>query len=330
MDVVYAFRKRIFYIVLGVLVVFLVEINICKNFVKAQATFSDSSILIQNEDLTEEERNAIYFRKITFTQVGVKVIPETPFRENLVNNAEVIYRYGFRVVCETADYQMQNVYFAGVEYTGPVLGNKGTVIDSSGVGYVEVDVRGAHTFTVACLLKNNKVFAETGKSNSVTITPSSVGAKYEKMFYCTAYITASEKDYSEAKVSAAGITDAVFRKDFLAAVKLNGSGISDAGKYISYSSTTGKYFYGEPTTAIGTRATVGTTIAVDPYYIPRAKVGGVWKRATVDVDGLGLRVAEDGGSAITGYHIDVYMGTGQKALAGWSNKNREVTLKSIK
>ena len=328
MTVECVFRKKFRCIILGIILIFWAVI-MCKASAKAQETVIEAGGMVHNAEVAEKEWNANYFQRITLTLVSGQIIPETPFRENLVNNAEVIYRYKFRIDCQTSDYQVKDVYYEGVEFTGAVVGNKGISIDSRGVGYVEIDVRGARTFTVACRLRSNKIGVGSAKSNPITITPS-VTATYAKSFYCTAYITALEKDYLKSKISAPGITDAVFKEDFLAAVKMNGSGRSDSNKYISYNPSTKKYFYGGPTTATGTTAVAGTTIAVDPYYIPRAKVGGVWKRATVDIEGLGLRVAEDGGSAITGYHIDVYMGTGKSTLVGWANKYRKVTLKSVR
>ncbi|GBF11412.1 3D domain-containing protein [Tepidibacillus sp. HK-1] len=58
-------------------------------------------------------------------------------------------------------------------------------------------------------------------------------------------------------------------------------------------------------TYTGTTATVGRTIAVDPKIIPL----GWW----VWIDGVGLRKAEDIGSAIKGNKIDLYVGNDQKA-----------------
>lgn len=57
----------------------------------------------------------------------------------------------------------------------------------------------------------------------------------------------------------------------------------------------------EPITASGKLAKAGHTIAVDPRVI---KMG-----ATVLIDGLGKRVAEDTGGAIKGKRIDVYTQT---------------------
>ena len=43
----------------------------------------------------------------------------------------------------------------------------------------------------------------------------------------------------------------------------------------------------------------------------------------------GCRVAEDGGSAIVGYKIDVFMGLGMSGIKTWSSINRTVKLISV-
>lgn len=91
----------------------------------------------------------------------------------------------------------------------------------------------------------------------------------------------------------------------------------------------GYSYIDKPTTATGTEATEGRTIAVDPKYIPRAKVGGRWKRAKVNISGIGNRVAEDGGKDIEGYDIDVFMGTGKNTIKTWGDMNRTVRLISV-
>jgi 3D (Asp-Asp-Asp) domain-containing protein len=70
--------------------------------------------------------------------------------------------------------------------------------------------------------------------------------------------------------------------------------------YTAHAASTGKTSehpqYG--ITYSGTRATEGRTIAVDPKVIPI----GWW----VYIEGIGLRRAEDTGSAIKGNKIDIY------------------------
>lgn len=54
-------------------------------------------------------------------------------------------------------------------------------------------------------------------------------------------------------------------------------------------------------TATGTPTEVGTTIAVDPSVIPLG--------ATVYIEGVGLRVAQDTGGAVKGHKIDILLAT---------------------
>jgi 3D (Asp-Asp-Asp) domain-containing protein len=66
----------------------------------------------------------------------------------------------------------------------------------------------------------------------------------------------------------------------------------------------------------GIRAEEGRTIAVDPTVIPLG--------ATVFIDGIGLRTAEDTGSAIRGSRIDVFMNDFGEAVAFGVKKNVKV------
>lgn len=151
-----------------------------------------------------------------------------------------------------------------------------------------------------------------------------------KSFYCTAYNTPSERYFKKEKIPANGIKDGLFREDFLAAVKMNGSGKPISGKHIQYNPAKGTFSRVDaPLTATGTAPKAGKTIAVDPYFIPRAKVNGKWKKATIYIRGIGRRIAEDGGGSIKGYKIDVYKGEGKGVVEGWSNTYRKVTLESI-
>ena len=60
-------------------------------------------------------------------------------------------------------------------------------------------------------------------------------------------------------------------------------------------------------TATGTKVTAGRTIAVDPKIIPYG--------TKVYIEGYGWRVAEDCGGAVNNKHIDVAVGTHEKALS---------------
>ncbi|WP_353963338.1 3D domain-containing protein [Tepidibacillus marianensis] len=60
-------------------------------------------------------------------------------------------------------------------------------------------------------------------------------------------------------------------------------------------------------TYLGTKATPGRTIAVDPNVIPL----GWW----VYIDGFGLRRAEDIGGAVKGNIIDIFVGSNEAAIS---------------
>lgn len=77
---------------------------------------------------------------------------------------------------------------------------------------------------------------------------------------------------------------------------------------------------GEPIvyTASGALARAGVTIAVDPYVIPHGTE--VWFEGPT---GMQKYIAQDTGSAVDGYHIDLYFDSHEEALA-WGAQTREV------
>lgn len=70
-------------------------------------------------------------------------------------------------------------------------------------------------------------------------------------------------------------------------------------------------------TATGTKATEGRTIAVDPNKIPYG--------TEVNIEGVGVRVAEDCGGAIKGNRIDIYFSDHQSAL-NFGRQTKQVTI----
>ena len=70
-------------------------------------------------------------------------------------------------------------------------------------------------------------------------------------------------------------------------------------------------------TATGTKATQGKTIAVDPSKIPYG--------SEIEIEGVGVRIAEDCGGAIKGNKIDLYFGTHEQALE-WGRQTKQVTI----
>ena len=70
-------------------------------------------------------------------------------------------------------------------------------------------------------------------------------------------------------------------------------------------------------TATGTVATAGKTIAVDPSVIPYG--------TRVEIEGIGVRIAEDCGGAIKGNRIDLLFATHEEALE-WGKQKRKVKI----
>ena len=70
-------------------------------------------------------------------------------------------------------------------------------------------------------------------------------------------------------------------------------------------------------TSTGVVATQGRTIAVDPTIIPYG--------TKVEIDGVGVRIAEDCGGAIKGNKIDLYFDNHQDAI-NWGRQTREVAI----
>lgn len=263
---------------------------------------------------------------VTVVREGEQVIPTTPLKtsENIINQSVPLYRLKFKVTVKANDGRpVANCAVVAVTSgnTG-VAGIKTINTNSMGIGYIEIDVRGVNTVEVKAVCKRmgTALSVQSAAVRSSTV----LSCNYESQFYVIAYIVAKESDYTGGKVSASGITGS-YRSDFLAAVKLNGTGYTADGKYIRYNSNTSSYaFVTEPTTATGTVPAANRTIAVDSYYIPLVKINSVWRRGIVQIFGIGERVAEDKGGAIQGYRIDEYRGIGRGSLTGFSNGNRTV------
>jgi 3D (Asp-Asp-Asp) domain-containing protein len=148
-------------------------------------------------------------------------------------------------------------------------------------------------------------------------------ANWEAPFFMTAYIIANEADFAGQTVTnPCGLTG-TYRRNFLYGngVLLQGSGQALNGDIITIDWNAS----GQPLnqnnvcftvtdcarTASGVCALAGTTIAVDRTVIPMG--------ASVNIERVGDRVAQDTGGAIRGYHIDVFRGFGRAAMQGWGN-----------
>ncbi len=174
------------------------------------------------------------------------------------------------------------------------------------------EVRGVTPFSVTASI-NDGTYSGTSTS---TITPQ-VATNYDANFYCTCYITALESDYpSTGKTATMSGISGSYHPDFKAKVILNGSGNTSGGQYIKYYDNTNTFAWHDPETKSGTRPTSSKTIAVDVNKIPMSLVNGVWQRAKININGLGLRQAEDIGGAIAAWRIDVYTGEGNSSWLG--------------
>jgi len=97
---------------------------------------------------------------------------------------------------------------------------------------------------------------------SLSVTPNET-AQYNSTFYITCYNTPQESDskWTGKKISVSGLSGYTFKSDFIAAVKLNGSGYSSNGFYIRYAGNN-TYAKGSPQTCTGTTPTAGRTSSV--------------------------------------------------------------------
>ena len=140
-------------------------------------------------------------------------------------------------------------------------------------------------------------------------------------FFVTCYRTSLESDHAgqlrEARrwrwcgtyVPPAGLQ---YRVSFMNDVQVQGSGRSVGGQIIQYNPGPRCYYINTcPMTRTGDCATVGTTVAVDPAVIPL--------NASIAIDTIGAREAQDTGGDIDDYDIDLYRGFGLAACADWVN-----------
>lgn len=110
------------------------------------------------------------------------------------------------------------------------------------------------------------------------------------------------------KMPLVGGREAVVEKVLSSTLTAYTAGVESTGKTPSHPQ------YG--ITYSGVRAEEGRTVAVDPKVIPLG--------STVYIEGIGIRKAEDTGSAIKGAKIDVFMNDVQEALTFGVKKNVKV------
>ncbi|MDE6748671.1 MAG: 3D domain-containing protein [Lachnospiraceae bacterium] len=284
---------------------------------------STADISEEVETLTVEELEPRAAAPIITLSKTEQIIPKTA-SQDLVNQGIILYK--ITVTANVIDsstgraYANKPIIFGFNTNSKVKLVGSDTSTNSNGIAKAYYEVRGTTKFTVTAKCPN--------VTKTLDITPAE-SCSYESSFYITAYIIALESDYSSSeKVEASGISDYKFRKKFLDAVKLNGSGYSsDNSFYIRYNSSTGKYEKKDPVTATGTTPTVNRTIAVDNYYIPRYNTTKQY--GCVDITNIGKRKAEDAGGGISGYHIDVFVGNGTAKVNSFAYSNQYKSVKYL-
>jgi 3D (Asp-Asp-Asp) domain-containing protein len=149
------------------------------------------------------------------------------------------------------------------------------------------------------------------------------------IFVITAYNIAHETDYPVADMIQPNGLDREYARLFLQDVLMQGTGIDSDGNYITID-----WLQGQPTNVNDTYFTYvdgvrgasgrlledGVSIAVDPAVIPL----GSW----VDIEGFGLRRADDTGGAIIGNHIDLFMDVTHEEAMEFGRVERNVTLQT--
>jgi RHS repeat-associated protein len=127
-------------------------------------------------------------------------------------------------------------------------------------------------------------------------------------FTITAYNISHESEFEAVDMVEPNGLDRAYPREFLQDVLMQGTGVDTDGNYITID-----WLQGSPTTVDATYFTYtdgvrgasgrllenGISIAVDPSVIPL----DTW----VNIEGIGLRRADDTGGAIIGNHIDLFM-----------------------
>lgn len=168
-------------------------------------------------------------------------------------------------------------------------------------------------------------------------------AWYESPFLITGYNVCDEIDFSGQLVEGKGL-DEKHKDDFLygaAGVAMQGTGRTTEGKYIRLNNKPGgwqKNKKGSPERLANPSAAEfayasgihgsyddlkeNYSIAVDKVVIP--------KKAKVEIEGLGERVADDSGGAIDLYHIDNFLGSGKAVVKAWLKGGINGTKRRVK
>jgi 3D (Asp-Asp-Asp) domain-containing protein len=147
------------------------------------------------------------------------------------------------------------------------------------------------------------------------------------IFVITAFNVAHETDYENVDMIHANGLNREYSRRFLQDVIMQGTGIDSDGNYLTID-----WSQGRPSDAANTNFVYvdgvrgasgriledGISIAVDPSVIPL----GTW----VNIEGFGLRRADDTGGEILGNHIDVFMDVPRIEALEFGVQNRNVTI----
>jgi len=169
-------------------------------------------------------------------------------------------------------------------------------------------------------------------------------AWYESSFLITGYNVCDESDFSGELVEGKGL-DEKHKDDFLygaAGVAMQGTGKTTEGKYVRLNNKPAggwqKNKKGSPERLADPSAAEfayasgihgkyddlkeNSSIAIDKAVIP--------KKAKVEIEGLGERVADDSGGAIDLYHIDNFLGSGKAVVKSWLKGGINGTKRRVK
>lgn len=180
----------------------------------------------------------------------------------------------------------------------------------------------------------------------ISISPFSITleeAWYESPFLITGYNVCDENDFSGPLVEGKGL-DEKHKDDFLygaAGVAMQGTGKTTEGRYVRLNNKPGgwqknakgglerlanpsaaEYSYANGIHGNYDDLKEKYSIAVDKAVIP--------KKAKVEIDGLGERVADDSGGAIKLYHIDNFLGSGKEVVKAWLKGGINGTRRRVK
>lgn len=271
----------------------------------------NGKICIPRVDITVTYLDSMNQATITHTE------PVVPRNSGLVNNC-VQYRSNLTGVVTNNGQPV-----AGVNLR--FQSDRGTPPDSFTQPSRPTDATGTATGRVATR-RQGAAHISAANAEISTPNPAEIAfqeANWEPRFLMTAYVLANEADYHGPTVTNPCGLQGTWHRSFLygSGVLMQGSGRDLNGNIITIdwahsgsplnASNVCFMITDCPHTASGACAQAGTTIAVDRTVVPMG--------ASVNIQNIGGRVAQDTGNRIRGYHIDVFRGFGRAAMQGWGN-----------